>query len=311
MATRTSALIRGYTHPGCINHRPGPGHPECPERLDAVLSALRAALPTLPWEESPQASDAQLARVHTPALIASVLAPFDGESRRVDEDTVLSPGSADAALRAAGAGIAAVDAVMAGEVGRAFCAVRPPGHHATADQAMGFCLFNSAAVAVAHALDGHGLQRVALVDFDVHHGNGSADIFASDPRVCYVSSHQSPLYPGSGAEDETGAGNLVHACLPPGTGSEVFRRIWAERLLPALEAFAPNLVVVSAGFDAHRLDPLADLLLEAEDYTWITHQLVGIADRHAQGRLVSLLEGGYSLTALRECSVAHVRALGD
>jgi acetoin utilization deacetylase AcuC-like enzyme len=245
-------------------------------------------------------------------MIASVLdAPIHG-LQRLDADTAMSAQSAEAALRAVGAAIAAVDALIAGETQRAFCATRPPGHHATQDTSMGFCLFNNVAVAAAHALEQHGLERVAIADFDVHHGNGTQDIFAAEPRVLYLSSHQSPLYPGTGAVAEHGVGNIVNAPLPPRSGSDVFRAAWTQRLLPALDAFRPELLLISTGFDAHRLDPLADLNLEADDYAWITRELCALADRHAQGRVISLLEGGYSLTALRECSVAHVGALlGD
>ncbi|MBC7656613.1 MAG: histone deacetylase family protein [Frankiaceae bacterium] len=301
--------MRVYTHPDCLLHDPGAGHPESPSRLAAVLQALHEAHPALQWVQAPLARTGQLARVHSEDMISLVLeTPVDG-SVRLDADTVLSPGSASAALHACGAGIAAVDAVLGGKIDRAFCAVRPPGHHATANTSMGFCLFNSIAVAAAHALAEHGLDRVAIVDFDVHHGNGTQDIFQDNARVFYASSHQWPLYPGTGASDETGVGNVANAPLPPGAGSTVFRAAWRDRLLPALEAFAPQLLLVSAGFDGHRLDPLADLGLVADDYHWLTSQLVSVASRHARGRIVSFLEGGYSLTALRECSVAHVAAL--
>ncbi|OGT57777.1 MAG: acetoin utilization protein [Gammaproteobacteria bacterium RIFCSPHIGHO2_12_FULL_63_22] len=302
--------MRVYTHPDCLQHEPGAGHPEAPARLAAVLQALHVGLPQLQWFEAPLASNAQIARVHSDEMIFQVLASPAGEYVRIDADTVLSPGSAAAALRASGAGVAAVDAVMSGRIDRAFCAVRPPGHHATADAAMGFCLFNNIAVAAAHALAEHDLQRVAIVDFDVHHGNGTQDIFEREPRVLYVSSHQAPLYPGTGASDETGVGNVVNAPLPPGAGSAVFRSAWNDRLLPALDAFAPQLLLVSAGFDGHRLDPLADLGLVADDYRWLSTRLAEVSVRHAQGRIVSFLEGGYSLTALRECSVAHLAGLG-
>src|SRR6185437_2294872 len=211
-----------------------------------------------------------------------------------------SPGSLEAAERAAGAACAAVDAVMKAETSRAFCAVRPPGHHATHDTAMGFCIFNGIAMAAAHALEAHGLQRVAIVDFDVHHGNGTQDIFARDARVLYLSSHQMPLYPGTGAASEKGVGNIVNAPLPPDAGSREFRAAWDDILLPALDAFHPQLLLVSAGFDAHRLDPLAQLQVETADYAWITRRLRARADAHAQGRLISVLEGGYNLDALRE-----------
>lgn len=255
------------------------------------------------------ASREALLRVHTTALLATVLDTPVPEARRLDPDTVLSPASPEAALRAAGAGVAAVDWVMAVPGRHAFCAVRPPGHHATGDTAMGFCLFNSIAVAAAHALAAYGLRRVAVVDFDVHHGNGTQDIFANDARVMYVSSHQSPLYPGTGRNNEHGVGNIENAELAPGSGSADFREAWTKRLLPALDRYSPQLLLVSAGFDAHRLDPLADLNLESADYAWLTTELAALAGRHTQGRLVSMLEGGYSLTALRDCAVAHVRAL--
>jgi acetoin utilization deacetylase AcuC-like enzyme len=206
--------------------------------------------------------------------------------------------------------VAAVDAVIAAtQAPRAFCAVRPPGHHATPSLAMGFCLFNSIAVAAAHALDAHGLSRVAIVDFDVHHGNGTQAIFDTDPRVMYVSSHQMPLYPDTGYANERGVGNVVNAPLRAGAGGKDFREAWTQVLLPAIAAFRPQLLLVSAGFDAHRLDPLAQLQLEADDYAWLTGQLVTLAERHTQGRIVSMLEGGYDLAALRECSVTHVAAL--
>lgn len=301
--------MRVYTHPDCLLHEPGAGHPEAPARLAAVLQALHDAHPDLQWMQAPLANSDHLARVHTEEMISLILSAPADETLRIDADTVLAPGSSAAALRACGAGVAAVDAVLGGKISRAFCAVRPPGHHATASTSMGFCLFNSVAVAAAHALAEHGLQRVAIVDFDVHHGNGTQDIFDDEPRVFYASSHQWPLYPGTGASDETGVGNVANAPLPPGAGGTLFRAAWSERLLPALEAFAPELLLVSAGFDGHRLDPLADLGLVADDYAWLTAQLVDLSLRHSRGRIVSLLEGGYSLTGLRECSVAHVGAL--
>jgi acetoin utilization deacetylase AcuC-like enzyme len=223
----------------------------------------------------------------------------------------MSQASAEAGLRAAGALVAAVDAVMQGAASRAFCAVRPPGHHATPDAAMGFCLFNNVAVAAAHALAAYGLKRVAIADFDVHHGNGTQDIFQREPRVLFISSHQSPLYPGTGSVEERGAGNIVNAPLSPGDGSYEFRELWDGALLPRLHAFKPQLVLVSAGFDAHRNDPLADIRLQTEDYAWITERLVDLARAHAGGRLVSTLEGGYDLTALAASVSAHVSALID
>jgi len=300
-----------YTHPSCLAHDPGPGHPESPSRLAAVLEALDdPRFAALARNEAPRATREQIARVHAQSLIGEVLDESDTTGwRRLDPDTVMSPASAEAALRAAGGVCAAVDAVVAGEARRAFCAVRPPGHHATPDTAMGFCLFNSIAIGAAHALAAHGLSRVVIVDFDVHHGNGTQDIFWSDPRVLYASSHQWPLYPGTGARSETGAGNIVNAPLKPGAGSADFRAAYTDTVLPALDAFAPELVMISAGFDAHRLDPLANLNLDGDDYAWITARLAELADKHARGRIVSSLEGGYSLTALRESVTAHVGAL--
>ncbi|MCF7221925.1 histone deacetylase family protein [Marilutibacter chinensis] len=298
-----------YTHPACLRHDPGASHAERPARLAAVVEALRGAFPEQEWEEAPRASRGQLLRVHDDALLALVLDTPVDEPTHLDPDTLLGPGSAEAALHAAGAGIAAVDAVMLGAARTAFCAVRPPGHHATGTVAMGFCLFNNIAVAAAHACERHGLSRVAVVDFDVHHGNGTQAIFETDPRVMYLSSHQMPLYPDTGRVHERGVGNVLNAPLQPGTGSEAFRTAWREKLLPTLEGFRPQLLLVSAGFDAHRRDPLAQLQLEADDFAWLTAELVAVAARHADGRLVSMLEGGYDLDALRECSVAHVGAL--
>ncbi len=298
-----------FTHPACLAHDTGPGHAERPQRLGAVIDALRDAFDDLDWHDAPRASRGQLLRVHDAHLLDAVLQSHPGQSLLLDPDTVLSPASGEAALRAAGAGIAAVDAVLGGQAKAAFCAVRPPGHHATADAAMGFCLFNNIAVAAAHALDKHGLARVAIADFDVHHGNGTQAIFEADPRVQYLSSHQMPLYPDSGYVHERGAGNLFNAPLSPGTGSRGFRAAWGERLLPAIDAFKPQLLLVSAGFDAHWRDPLAQLQLDVADFAWITAELRALAARHAQGRIVSMLEGGYDLQALRECAVAHVGEL--
>jgi len=305
-------MLRLYTHPACLQHDTGPVHPERPARLVAVLRALdHDRYATVDRIEAPRATREQLLRVHSERHVADILdhPPAPGELRQLDEDTLLSPGSAEAALRAAGAAVAAVDAVMGGASSHAFCAVRPPGHHATADRAMGFCLFNNVAVAAAHALAAHGLERVAIADFDVHHGNGTQAIFEREPRVLFASSHQSPLYPDTGGEDELGVGNIVNRGLPAGAGSSEFRQRWEQELLPRLHAFQPQLVLVSAGFDAHQDDPLADLRLDAEDYAWITDRLLRLAREHAQDRLVSLLEGGYDLPALASSAAAHVAEL--
>jgi acetoin utilization deacetylase AcuC-like enzyme len=299
-----------YTHAACVAHQPGPGHPESPSRLQAVLQALEdERFAALDRREAPRATREQLARVHDGALIDTIFAaaPKDGYVR-LDADTAMSPDSLEAALRAAGAVCAAVDAAINGDATRAFCAVRPPGHHATRTTPMGFCLFNNIAIGAAQAL-ARGLERVAIVDFDVHHGNGTQDIFYSEPRVLYASTHQSPLYPGTGAADEIGIGNIVNAPLPPAASSFAFREACGHIVLPALHRFRPELVMISAGFDAHYLDPLANLNLGNEDYTWITRELVDIAKKSASGRVVSSLEGGYSLTALRESTAAHVAAL--
>ena len=306
-------MLRLYTHPACLLHDPGPGHAEQPARLRAVLQALdHDRYAALDRVEAPQATREQLLRVHGAAHVERILACTGHEGRQwLDADTAMSPGSIEAALRAAGAAVAAVDAVMAGATTHAFCAVRPPGHHATRDQAMGFCLFNNIAVAAAHALDAHGLKRIAIADFDVHHGNGTQAIFEREPRVLFASSHQSPLYPDSGREDERGVGNIVNGTLSPGAGSQEFRELWDSVLLPRLQAFKPQLVLVSAGFDAHRNDPLADIRLGQEDYVWITERLAALARTYAGGRLISTLEGGYDLTALAACASAHAGTLAD
>jgi acetoin utilization deacetylase AcuC-like enzyme len=303
------ATVRIYTHPACLAHDTGPLHAERPDRLVAVTSALRDAFPALEWRDAPRASRGQLLRVHAESLLATVLETQPATRIMLDPDTALSPASAEAALRAAGAAVAAVDDVLRGDARRVFCAVRPPGHHATSDTATGFCLFNNLAVAAAQALSKHGLERVAIADFDVHHGNGTQAIFEAEPQVLVLSSHQLPLYPDTGRASERGVGNILNVPLSPGAGSAAFRVAWDEILLPALEAFRPQLLLVSAGFDAHWRDPLAQLQLDADDYAWVTRELVAIAERHAQGRVVSSLEGGYDLQALGECSVAHVRAL--
>jgi acetoin utilization deacetylase AcuC-like enzyme len=298
-----------FSHRACLDHDTGPMHAECPARLKAVIEGLREHYPDLEWIDAPRASRGQLLRAHTESLLHAVLETRPSERIWLDPDTVLSPVSAEAGLRAAGAVVAAVEHVLNGQTKRAFCAVRPPGHHATCSAAMGFCLFNSIAVGAAHALDKFGLSRIAIADFDVHHGNGTQAIFDLEPRVVFASSHQMPLYPDSGHASDRGVNNIFNAPLPPGAGSAQFRDAWRTRLLPQLDAFKPQLVMISAGFDAHRLDPLAQLELQAEDFDWITRELVAIADRHAGGRVVSSLEGGYDMQGLRESCVAHVGAL--
>jgi acetoin utilization deacetylase AcuC-like enzyme len=301
-----------FTHPACLEHDPGYGHPECPERLRVVLRALETvAFSDLLRELAPRATEAQLALVHPGGYIDAILAirPEAGETIALEPDTLMSTGSVEAALRAAGGAIAAVDAVVEGWARAAFVAVRPPGHHAEPARPMGFCLFNNAAIAAMHARS-LGLKRIAVVDFDVHHGNGTQAAFADDPDLFYASSHQSPCYPYTGAAEERGvAGNILNVPLRPGSGSEVFRRAWESEILPALERFAPELLIISAGFDAHRADPLAQLRLDTADFAWVTRELMAVADRHCGSRLVSLLEGGYDLDALAASAAVHVRAL--
>ena len=306
-------VVALLTNPACADHDPGSGHPECPARLPAVLDALAApGFAPLRRLDAPPATVAQLERAHRPDYVRRLLAirPKLGTAVRLDPDTIMGPGSADAALHAAGGACAAVDAVMDGTATAAFAAVRPPGHHAEPAEAMGFCLFNSAAVAALHARARWGLRRIAIADFDVHHGNGTQAIVQSDPDLFFASSHQSPCYPGTGAASERGvADNVVNLPLPPGAGGAAFRTGWTEQLLPALDRFAPELLIVSAGFDAHRDDPLAQLDLDEDDFAWVTERLLALANRHCSGRLVSLLEGGYDLPALGRSAAAHVRAL--
>jgi acetoin utilization deacetylase AcuC-like enzyme len=302
-----------FTHPSGLEHDTGHGHPECPDRLRHVLRALEAPeFAGLLRETAPPAPVEALLAAHTETLVEDILArrPPPGRLEYIDADTVVSAGSVDAALHAAGAAMAAVDAVMSGQAEAAFCATRPPGHHAEANRAMGFCLFNHAAIAAFHARNRWGLRRIAVVDFDVHHGNGTYDIFAPDRDLFYASSHQHPCYPGTGLAHERGvAGNIFHLPLPPGTGGKNFRAGWADLILPGLAAFKPELLIISAGFDAHEADPLAQLRLQVADFSWITEQLLAVADASCPGRVVSLLEGGYDLEALAESAAAHVRAL--
>lgn len=300
------------THRACLLHDPGDFHPECPDRLRAVLKALdQEDFSELIRGQAPEATVEQLCRVHPRNYVEAILGirPPAGESVPLDADTIMSHGSAEAALRAAGAAVAATDAVMRGEVRRAFCATRPPGHHAEPSRPMGFCFFANAVVAARHAIEAHGAARVAIVDFDVHHGNGSQACVERDPAILYASSHQWPLYPGTGDVRERGCGNVVNATLPPGADGAAFRALWAETLLPRVEAFAPELLVVSAGFDAHARDPLAQLRVREADYAWLTGELCALAERHCRGRVVSLLEGGYDLDALAHSTAAHVRVL--
>jgi acetoin utilization deacetylase AcuC-like enzyme len=306
----TVALI---THQAGLDHDTGPYHPECPDRLRAVLAALEAPeFAHLLREMAPLAPVEALEAVHTKAHVAAMLAlaPPAGTRIHLDADTMASAGTIEAALRAAGGAIMAVDAIMEGWARAAFVAARPPGHHAEPDRAMGFCLFNNAAIAAAHARTRWGLKRIAVLDFDVHHGNGTQAAFANDPDLFYASTHQHPCYPGTGLPQERGvAHNILNLPLSPGSGSREFREAWTYGILPALTDFKPDLLILSAGFDAHKADPLAQINLETADFTWISEALVQFADLHLNGKLISLLEGGYDLQALAASAAAHVRAL--
>jgi acetoin utilization deacetylase AcuC-like enzyme len=306
---KRTALI---THGDCLLHAMLPGHPECPERLSAIERQLAAdgLLDGLVAREAPLATAAQLERVHDAGYVRGIFAraPVHGLVE-IDPDTYMGPHSLNAALRAAGAVVLATDLVIAGEVANAFCNVRPPGHHAERSQAMGFCLFNSIAVGAAHALEAHGLERVAIIDFDVHHGNGTEAIFRHEPRVLMCSTYQYPLYPYVVGLMQPG--HMVNVPLSPGAGGTALRRAVIEQWLPELERFAPQLIYVSAGFDAHRDDPLASLTFVEDDFEWVTAALVDVAGRHARGHIVCALEGGYALHALGRSATACVRALAD
>ena len=303
----TTAFI---THPSFLLHDMGPYHPECPDRLTAISDRLIAAgLDSyLTAYEAPAATEQQLLRAHSAAYLAELEAASPASGLHyIDPDTALNPHTLTAARHAAGAVTLATDLVVRGECQTAFCAVRPPGHHAERRRAMGFCVYNSIAVGALHALDAHGLARVAIVDFDVHHGNGTEDVFSGDNRVLMVSTFQHPLYPYSGTDNP--AANMINVPLAAGTGSDGFRDVVRTRWLPALEAFRPELIFISAGFDAHREDPLAGLKFTEADYAWVTRELVKVAGRHARGRIVSSLEGGYALNALGRSAAEHVREL--
>ena len=298
------------THPDCLKHEMGAYHPERPERLTAIEDQLIASGvgQHLERHDAPLASDEQLARVHPADYVRAIrdAAPESG-TVHLDPDTAMNPHSLNAALRAAGAAVLATDLVLQSKVKTAFCSVRPPGHHACRARPMGFCIFNNVAVAARHAVHAHGLERVAIIDFDVHHGNGTEDIFEGDPHVLMASTFQHPFYPYSGTEDP--ARNMVNVPLGAGAGSKEFREAVREHWLPALEAYRPELVLFSAGFDAHVEDDMAMMRLGDADYAWVTEQVKAVAERHAKGRMVSMLEGGYALSALARSVVQHVRVL--
>ena len=298
------------THPAFLQHEMGQHHPESPARLHAISDQLIAAgiEPFLLHRDAMQATREQIERVHEAAYVDEVFesAPEEGLVW-LDGDTAMNPHSLEAALHAAGANVQAVDMVMSGETRRAFCAVRPPGHHAERDRAMGFCIFNNVAVGAAHAMARHGLERVAILDFDVHHGNGTEDIFSGDSRVLFCSTFQHPFYPGTGAGETTA--NIVNCPLPAMTEGADFKAAVRAHWLPALEAFSPQLLMVSAGFDGHIEDDMADMRLREPDYEWITLEICDLADRHADGRIVSTLEGGYNLSALARSVAVHIRTM--
>ena len=298
------------SHPLCLKHDMGAHHPECPARLHAIEDQLIASglFGYLQHHDAPEATREQLARVHDPAYLDAIAAKSpSGGMVALDGDTIMNPYTYPAALHAAGAVVLAVDLVMQQRVENAFCNVRPPGHHAERGQAMGFCIFNNVAVGAAHALAAYGLARVAIVDFDVHHGNGTEDIFRDEPRVMLCSTFQHPFYPYSGAD--TRSPHIVNVPLSAGSGGVEFRQAVSEVWLPALDTFAPELILVSAGFDAHREDDMASLKLVEADYAWVTEQVKQLAARHAQGRIVSVLEGGYELQALGRSAMVHIKAL--
>ena len=305
-----------YSHPDCRLHDMGPGHPECPQRLDAITDHLLATGLdiALDFRDAPEATLEQIERAHTTHYVTELQDMLqqlrsEGGTHAFDPDTVGCTHTLQAALRAAGAAVAATDDVLAGRAGTAFCSVRPPGHHATRDETMGFCFFNNVAIAARHALDVHGLTRVAIIDFDVHHGNGTEDIIAGDERVLMCSFFQHPLYPYCGAVPK--GTNMVNVPVAPYTRGAAVRETIDAMWMPALEAFAPQMIFVSAGFDAHREDDLGQMGLVEADYEWITRRLVDLARRHAQGRIVSCLEGGYHLGALARSVAAHLRVLAD
>ncbi len=304
-------MLSAYiTHPDCTRHEMGPHHPECPERLGAINDMLltKGLLDYMaPYDAEPATVD-QLERAHAALYVQELIAASPTEGyHHVDPDTSMNPHTLQAALRAAGAVVQATDLVLGGKAPSAFCNIRPPGHHAERDSAQGFCFFNNVAVGIRHALDVHGLQRVALIDFDVHHANGSEDILMGDERVLMCSIYEKGLFPDSG-ESHDGP-NMVNVGLPARVGSDAFREAVLEQWLPALDAFAPQLIYISAGFDAHREDDMGNLALVEADYAWVTQQIMRLADRHCRGRVISCLEGGYALSALARSTAAHVRSL--
>lgn len=307
-----------FSHPDCERHDVGNWHPECPARLQAIDDQLIASriVNLVEHHHAPHATLAMVARNHSASAIARLVDNLPADEAAgcypIDGDTLLNVHSLDAALAAAGAAVAATDAVMSGQLKNAFCAIRPPGHHATPSTSMGFCLFNNVAIAAHHAMEVHGLQRIAIIDFDVHHGNGTQEAFKDDPRVLMASFFQHPFYPYSDYTDSRpGLHNMVNVPLSAYSGGDAVRQIVTEKWLPALEAHQPQMIFISAGFDAHREDDLGQMGLVEADYAWLTRQIMEVAQQHAKGRIVSCLEGGYHLSALGRSVVAHLKALAD
>jgi acetoin utilization deacetylase AcuC-like enzyme len=296
-------------HDDCLRHNPGAKHPESVRRTQAVMTGLEGLkhLQVLP---APLATTEQIVRVHPLEFWMGLKAQEPSEGIvSIDADTFMSHGSINATLRASGGLCFAIDQILGDQALRAFCVVRPPGHHAEPERAMGFCLLNNVAIGALHALANPAIRRVAIIDFDVHHGNGTQAVFEQNPDVMFISSHQQPLYPGTGHSEEIGCGNILNMPLAPGDGSKAFRKVWSTLGLPAIHTFAPDLILVSAGFDAHLRDPLAQLELQDQDYRWITEEICGLAEDSCQGRVASILEGGYDMEALASASRSHVQGL--
>ena len=300
-----------YEHAACFNHEPGPNHPESADRLRSIAAKLRnPKFESLVRHECPKANVETISLMHDRHYVDHILKAIpERDYFQLDADTILSPGSGEATFRAVGGVCAAIDDVLIGKANNAFCSMRPPGHHAEFSQSMGFCIFNNVAIGAKYAQKFYGIDKVAVVDFDVHHGNGTQHMFQSDPSLFYGSSHQFPAYPGTGKPSETGVGNIVNVTLKPESGSSAFQSAYEDIILPRLRKFNPDLLLISAGFDAHKKDPLCQLNLKTEDFAWVTKELMFVANECCQGRLVSTLEGGYDLNALAECVDAHVTTL--
>ena len=300
-----------FYHQDCLDHYPGLSHPESPKRLISITKTLsHTDFDRLSRVQSPKAEFDTITLMHDPYYVETIFNSLPiSNFKQLDPDTILSPGSGDALLRSVGGICSAVDNVLSGVSNNAFCCMRPPGHHAEYGEAMGFCIFNNIAVAAKYAQKKYGIDKVAVVDFDVHHGNGTQHLFENDPNLFYASTHQYPAYPGTGAISEVGLGNIVNVPLKPGSGSEAFREAYTKTILPKLNTFEPQLLLVSAGFDAHRKDPLCQLNLNSDDFSWVTKHLIEVADNHCQGMLISTLEGGYDLDALASSVAKHVQEL--